>query len=64
MSTTKPTIKQTAELIISLTTAIIRARGNPEIVASLMSADNPLEELLQICATNDIRFVYVGDDGK
>lgn len=64
MSTIKPTTRQTAELIISLTTAIIRARGNPEIVSSLMSADNPLEELFNICATNDIRFVYVGEDGK
>lgn len=64
MPTTKPTTRQYMELVISLTTSIVRSGGNAEIVETIISADNPLEELFNICGTNNIRFIYTGEEKK
>lgn len=59
----KPNIVQIANVIASLSTAIVMAtRGSSEVVQHILTAHNSFGELIEICALNNIEFVYKGKE--
>lgn len=56
----KPSNSQVARCIGSLTAALTEAGGCSRVIETVLNADDSFDELITICALNQIEFVYKG----